>query len=181
MFSITLSLLPSSVITVQAYRDAGFLHQGFIWGALQDLQGSWVQHKLQTWQHPPAVTGVPQSSCHEKEICGAVYRIICKGGQQDRECYSFYVEEAWRMLKTQAQEHWWPSCTSSTLLKNLHPDGRPCHQISMESDCFKSSGWVFIWVIISIYFINCVCLLWHLNEEWVDSVHIWYSDQPQSV
>ena len=69
----------------------------------------------------------PKILPRKKETCDAVYMINCEGGQEDWECHRFYVGEMWRTLKTQTQEHWWPSCTSSMEPQHLRVDGRPCH------------------------------------------------------
>ena len=38
------------------------------------------------------------------EICGAVYRINCGGGQEDEKCHRSYVGDAERTLVTRTQK-----------------------------------------------------------------------------
>ena len=39
-------------------------------------------------------------------------------------------------------------------------------------------GTICCWYIMPIFFLN-IYLLWYLQKEWVDFVHIWYMNQPQ--
>ena len=59
------------------------LCQKVILGALQYLQGHWVQHQLQTQQHAPQFAGIPKYHAKKEETWGVVYRIDCEGEQED--------------------------------------------------------------------------------------------------